>query len=75
MDGVLDSSAFSDDQDDEPMLGKGCFYSYLRVLLLSDNFNRSTLTGNLVSHSPRKLAVTLCRRTGIHKDGINYRAR
>ena len=70
MDGVLDSSASSDDQEDEAILGKERFYAYLRVLL-SDNLNRLTSTGNLGSHSLIKLAVTLCRRTGIHKDDID----
>ena len=47
----------------------------MKGILQSNNFTRTTTTGHIGTHSLRKMAVTLCRRAGIHRDDVNYRAR
>jgi len=51
------------------------YCSGLKSVIGSDSFQRSDQGGILGSHSIRKLATTLLRLEGVHKDDIDYRAR
>jgi len=65
-----------EDQDNEALNCKQNYTNAIREgILQNDSFVRSAQSGNLGSHSVKKYATTVCRRGGVGKDDIDYRAR
>ena len=73
-DGSTTSDSPTIDQDREALNGKNSYTRAIKRALENPAFRKES-PGKLGSHSIRKLAVTTCRRKGVKKDDIDYRAR
>ena len=74
-DGITTRESPVVDQDKEAIVGKKLYSTAVSKATKKAAFTRCELTGNLGSHSIRKLGATECRRRGVSKDDVDYRAR
>ena len=75
VDGMTTRESPIDAQDKEAIAGKKLYSLAVSKASKSASFTRCQALGNLGSHSIRKLAASECRRRGVPKDDVDYRAR
>ena len=74
--GVTDASSPSKDQDAEALVLKDKYFKAMKEGVIENpNFRRHAMKGKLGTHSVRKFATSMCRRSGVSKDNTDYRAR
>ena len=74
VDGNTTKTSPTGDQDKEAVAGKKLYSVAISKASKSDTFVRCEATGNLGSHSIRKLGASESRRRGVPKDDVDYRA-
>ena len=75
VDGTATRESLIDVQDKEAVAGKKFYSNAVSKATKGGSFTRCKETGNLGSHSTRKLGASECRRRGVPKDDVDYRAR